>query len=57
MKELVRKAYYLDRKSERQIARDLRIHRKTVKQLLKEDDGTPPSFQRKNWESPVIEQP
>lgn len=54
MKELVRKAYYRDQKSKREIAHELGIHRDTVSRLLKLEPSEIPKLQRKNWHSPVM---
>lgn len=54
MKELVRKAYYREGKSKRQIARELGIHRDTVSRLLCEADGQSPGFKRQEWSYPVM---
>lgn len=54
MKELVRKAYYRDGKSKRQIVRELGIHRDTVSRLLSEENGQPPAFKRQGWSQPVM---
>lgn len=54
MKELVRKAYYREGKSKRQIVRELGIHRDTVSRLLSEEDGQPPAFKRQEWSYPVM---
>lgn len=54
MKELVRKAYYREQKSKREIARELGIHRNTVSRLLKLEPSEIPKLQRKDWHSPVV---
>jgi transposase len=45
MQEMVRKAYFRDQKSKRQIARELGIHRDTVTRLLERPAGKSPSYQ------------
>lgn len=44
MQEMVRKAYFRDKKSKRQIARELGIHRDTVTRLLERQAGERPSY-------------
>ncbi|HEY9685589.1 MAG TPA: IS21 family transposase [Coleofasciculaceae cyanobacterium] len=44
MQEMVRKAYFRDKKSKRQIARELGIHRDTVTRLLERQAGERPRY-------------
>lgn len=56
MREMVRKAYHRDKKSKRQISRELGIHRDTVKRILSESTGEVPRYTRKSWSYPVLEE-
>jgi len=47
MKELVRKAYYREQKSKREIARELGIHWDTVSRLLKLEPSEIPKYREK----------
>lgn len=54
-KEMVRRAYHREGKSRRQIARELGIHRETVKKLLEMGAGEIPEYKRKKGkERPVL---
>lgn len=54
-KELVRKAYHRDGKSQRQIARELGLHRDTVRKLLAKDAEEIPHYkQREKKHRPVL---
>jgi transposase len=44
MQEMVRKAYLRDKKSKRQIAEELGIHRNTVSRLLESNSSAPPQY-------------